>query len=65
MVQNLESPRLSERVDSSVYVHGPKFINNYLRGGPLKKVWWGGGFSSCVNTFSFTFPSFLRLNLAC
>ena len=37
----------------------------HITGGPLKKVRWGGDFTSCVNIFSFTFPSFFKLNLAC
>ena len=50
-------------VDLPIKMKGNSKI--HITGAPLKKVRWGGDFTSCVNIFSFTFPSFLKLNLAC
>ena len=50
-------------VDLPIKMKGNSKI--HITGGPLKKVRWGGDFTSCVNIFLFTFPSFLKLNLAC
>ena len=50
-------------VDLPIKMKGNSEI--HIAGGPMKKVRWGGDFTSCVNIFSFTFPSFLKINLVC